>query len=407
MSNKKVDFVNSRLDGIPEISLRGDIGGYDGEWIANRIASAQNEDGTPAKHVRIVVNSYGGNVNSGLTIITAMQLFKDNGGIVETLNEGCADSTAGWVFSAGTKGYRKVMQFATEFTHPPMFEDGRTLTDVAQGSPEHEALNEAFDKIINIFVPITGRSYAEVRNMMMAEEDLNADKAINLGFADVKINVSNAPKLKNGISKQEICNTTANLEYEIIEETTNINSPRKDKNSNRDMKKVATMLNLNTEASEGAIEAEVKKIVDKNTDLKGEIQDLSTKLDQQTAEVVRLKQEIEEAKTAEIENYVDSVIKADKTKEDQRDNLINMAKVGGLEAFKAAVPVAGVVNGAQIGDGIEEEGNESKDEKLKTDAEKFKNMSQVEKTKMMNENRKEFTNLAAAYDTYFSKPQTV
>ena len=121
---KKVDFVNSSLDGIPEINLSGAVEFYDGSYIANRILDSGK------KHIRLRINCFGGNILGGYEIIAAQNQFTQDGGIIETWGLGVTDSVAGWLLANGTKGYRKVMPYNTMLLHLPATKDGLNANDL-------------------------------------------------------------------------------------------------------------------------------------------------------------------------------------------------------------------------------------------------------------------------------------
>lgn len=389
MSKQKIDFINGRIDGVREISLRGDINGYDGEYIANQIRNAYDYEYEGSKRIRIVINSFGGIVSSGLEIITAMQFFKDSGGIIETVNAGVADSTAGWIFAAGTKGERKIMQFASLFTHNPMFEDGRTINDLAPGTEEYEVLKNATDQIVDIFAPITGKSESFIRELMANNTDMSADEAVHNGFADKKVLVSNAPTLKNGLSRTEIFNVTNGLVLNEIKI--------------KKMGKLAGLLNLNAEANEAAMVSEVEKIVNAKNQAETDLVNKSADFDRVNAELTDAKAKLAELENKGIENYVDALIASDASKKDQKDNLINMAKAVGLDCFKETMPVKEVVNGAKIDAGIEEEDQGDEADKELKNAKEFKAMTLNERKALKASDHSKYQALVNAYDKNYAK----
>lgn len=402
MTKLKPNFQNARIDNVPEINLRGDIGSYDGNWIATQIKNAYNNDYEAAKKIRININSFGGSVMAGLTIITAMQLFKDAGGVIETVNECCADSTAGWIFAAGSKGNRKIMQFSSIYTHPPMFEDGRTISDLPEGSPDRQVLEDNFNKIINIFVPITGLSYNEVREMMIKETDLDADTAISNGLADKKILVKNSPTLKNSLTRPEIVNITSGLVFDIKEET----KPSEGINNKREhMKKLAGLLNLNAEASDESLFAEMQKIINAKKKADSDLVAKQADFDRVNGELGTLKNQLQAQKDKNVLDYVAEVIKADGTKKDQKENLVNMAKSVGLDAFKEIMPIKKADGSAVIDKGIVEDppaGSDAEAEAIKLGQE-FKNMSLAKRNELKQSDAAKYATLMNAYDKNFNK----
>lgn len=387
---KDLEIVNSSLDGVPEITLRGMIDEYED----GAIASAIDRCGSPK--LRMNINSIGGNVNLGQEVIAAMQMFKDNGGIIETVNRGVAYSTAGWIFSAGSKGHRKMLPFSTLVTHPPMFADGKTLSDFQKGSEKWNILSEAMEKLIDIFVPITGCSRAKIKNFMVGNTKFDAKKAVKEGFADTIVEISNSVVLKNNLQPEEIINATESIQYEIV----NQEPAPGDNNNKQKMKEVAKLLNLNPDAAEGSILQAITDLQNRAKTLEESETALKTKLETVEAERDSIKNELSAVKDAEIINYVKKYVGDDKVRKENEPKLLNMAK-SDFELFKTVCPVTEVDNkGAIIDNGINPEGNEGdKDAKKIEDAKKFYNMSQPERVKLEKENPSEYRKLVNAYNT--------
>lgn len=394
MSKKTIEIVNSSLDGIPEISLRGMIDEYSDGSIAGAI------DACGGSRLRININSMGGSVNLGQEVIAAMQAYKNAGGIIETVNRGIAYSTAGWVFSAGSKGHRKMMPFASLMTHPPMFADGKTITDFQQGSEKWNILTDAMNKLIDIFAPITGRTKNAIKKFMMNSTIFDAKKAVKEGFADEVIEISNSVVLKNDLQPEEIINATEAIDYNIVNK-----QPEPGINKNRNMKEVAKLLNLNPDASEDSILQAVRDLQNRAKTSEADKEAADTKLEQVEAERDSIKNELSELKDAEVANYVEKYIGDNKERKDKRESLLNFAKAD-FEAFKLTCPVDGeVVNvGAPIDKGIKPEGPGADDEeKGIEDGKKFFNMSIADRNKLKNENMGEYNRLVNAYDKYQTK----
>ena len=372
---KKVQVINSTRDGVPEIKLYGDIGEYDAENIAYALSSFEGD------RVRICINSFGGYVKDAFTILAAMNAYMATGGIIETVNEGRADSCAGWIFSAGTRGQRKILQFAGMFFHAPLFEDGAKITDLPEGDESRTMLEDYFDKLINIFVSATGKAYKVIKTIMEVETELDADEAVKQGFADTKLMVDNVPRVKNSVSRKEFCNIVNSLEYVI-------KTPETGHKSIQNMKRIATLLNLNPEASEEAIRAQIEAITNKATEAKAENQRLTQALAIETAAKETAETALAELQSSEVVNYVNTLIKEDATKESQKEFLVNMGK-SNFVAFKATFPVAQVVNGVDLNKGIDPSGGDKKT---------FAQMSHTEREQLKVTNKAEYLTLLSAYE---------
>lgn len=379
---KKLKILNSALDGVAEISIFGDIDTYDGNYFAELISSYSGEK------LRITINSYGGNVTGAFNVISAMTMYMANGGIIETVNAGRADSCAGWIFAAGSRGYRKVLQFAAMFFHAPLFEDGTKIEDLPEGSEERNILEDCLDKIAGIFVSTTGRSEDEIKALMNSETELNADQAITEGFADEKLLVDNVPVIKNSVTSKEFCNIVNSLEYKIINKPT---GPIKRKN----MKGICKVLNLNSEASEGAVQSEIESVLNARKDAEAQNKVLTQKLAVANTAKEAAEDKLEKLEGAEVLNYVDAVIKADPTKEAQRSFLTNMAK-NDFEGFKAVMPVVeNKAGGVDINKVINQSANGGGDPNPEK---KFEEYTPSERETMRVSNHAKYSELLTAYE---------
>lgn len=390
---KKIDIKNNRLDGYNEISIIGNISDYDSEYICDSINNLITDEGKTSKKLRLNINSFGGDVFGGFSIISSMQKFMDAGGLIETVNEGRADSTAGWIFSCGTRGHRKIMQYAGMFLHPPMFADGRGFEQVLPGSDDYNTLSQYFDKLIDIFVQVTGNSYTKVKNYMENETDFTADKAVKSGFADEKIMVNNAPKFKNGITREQIVNITNSLNIKPI-----FNEP-----NNIKMRELAVLLNLNSEASEDAILKEVKKIINAKNKAVSDLQTKTADFERVNTELVNANDKLNVLKDQSIQDYVNKLIEEDNSKKENKDVLINMAKTAGFETFKNLMPLqSSSSNPAIIDTGVNTH-IVNNDEKGIKEAKEFQKMNSAEKQALRSSNFTKYSELVNAYEKHFEK----
>lgn len=393
MSKQKVQIKNNVADGVPELMILGDICMYDAYNISESIGGLYKNVSNGSKKLRIRINSFGGSVRDALTIISAMNGFYRSGGEIETINEGCADSAAGWIFSFGTRGKRRIMPYASMFFHPPLLGDGTTITDLPENDPIRKELEGYFDILIDIFVAGTGLERTTIRTIMENETELKSDSIISNGFADIKEVLNNMPNIEN-LSRKEIVNTTSEFMKNY--------KPDSGKTKNKvNMPKLADLLNLNSECSESAIEKAVQNLINDKNKFESDLTAANEKVTALEAENKKYKEDLENAKNQEILDYVEKLIENDKTKKDNKESLINLAK-SDFETFKNLCPLTPVKNkGANIEDGIEEEGQE---DGIK-DAKEYQNLSQSEKIDLKNKDLAKYKRLANNYEKYYDKIQ--
>lgn len=127
--------------------------------------------------IQIWINSIGGNVIDGYSILAAMLKSKTK---VDTYNIGVAASTAGWLFEAGRT--RDMSDYATWMGHNPQGEDS-------------EIKERMRKSIIKIIAERTGKDEDEVGKMLDRETYMNADECLANGFCD-KITTTNSLNIK-------------------------------------------------------------------------------------------------------------------------------------------------------------------------------------------------------------------
>ena len=231
---------------------------------------------------------------------------------------------------------------------------------------------------------------------MNNDTEMDASQMVSEGFADEIVKVNNAPRLKNGIERAQIVNITSNVDYDIINEK----SPESGDKINK-MKKVAGILNLNPDASEDSIRAEVQKIIDARKDAENKVEKLTAERDDYKTKHDTLNKSIKEKEEQEITDYVDKLIELDATKKEQKESLLNMAKQD-FGTFKSIMPLKKkVVDGGNIGDEIEEESSQEAKTQLENNAKEFKNMSPEKKRELKNSDAAKYAKLAADYDKFY------
>ena len=136
------------------------------------------------KPINIYLNSPGGSVSAGLTIIDNMRLIKSP---IHTICYGMAASMAAVIFACGEKGHRYVLPHAEIMIHQPWSGGGRTMKQT-------EA--EIFYKHLTRTREITEALLAENSNITIeemhiaCEQDnyLTAAEAVKMGLADEILN---------------------------------------------------------------------------------------------------------------------------------------------------------------------------------------------------------------------------
>lgn len=391
-------FVNSLIDGVPELEIRGLIHNYDAGWISNMLGSLKvgtADNSLPSKNVRLLVNSEGGYINAAYTIVSAITRFQNNGGEVEVFVEGLAASAAGWVTAAGTRGKRRAIQYARFVLHAPRTDTGVTVDQLSDSDPLKAELESVFVDLVNIFVATTGQSAETIRSLMASNAELSAEEAKEYGIIDEVVYVNNAPKFKNSLSTSDFINATSALD---IMRTLPTRAPKT--SNHMAFTKLTNALGLVTEASESSIETAVNKLIadkeateTKYSTLVNEHRTTLAQLDQVKAD--------QKAKTeADATSHVDALIKQDPSLADNRQDLLNMALTN-LESFKLLRPVQTQLVNAKIDDGIETQAQSGT--KDLAEAKKFHNMHPDKRNELMNTDNTEFNRLSALREKHINE----
>lgn len=163
-------------------------------------------DSVGKSRIQIWINSIGGSVIDGYSILGAMLKTKAK---IDTYNIGIAASTAGWLFQAGRT--RDMSDYATWMGHNPSSTTGE----------ESEILTKFRDSIIKIISERTNTSIEETAAMLDKETYLTASECLAKGFCDTITATSTQNK------KRMSAAATIQDKYKLALEISNIVLPNK------------------------------------------------------------------------------------------------------------------------------------------------------------------------------------
>lgn len=297
-----------------ELLLHGVVGDeINGVDIANKLQMLKE---LGVKKITERINSRGGSIVDGYSIVGANLNLTAAGIIVETLNEGVSDSMASVILASGTKGYRKTMDYASAVVHNPLY-GNKSLNDIKD--EKIKAILTAFkDSLMTIYSAAIGKSIEQISETMNQEKMLNAQQMKEFGIVDevVKTNI-NLPDLAN-MSLVEIYNVYERLNNKSIT------------NTNKNMDKLNEFYNLSKEASEDSLLKAAMAERQRMEDAEAKVSDLEKELDLKTKELEKFQ---DEANKMAVKAAIDSG-KFDKTDENQ---LLETCKNIGLDAFNLMV----------------------------------------------------------------------
>ena len=325
--NTKLLHVNNLNEGdsVANMMLLGQIaskrseGRFDGDEFAREMVFLSE---VGFKLIRLNINSVGGGIIKGMSIINAMNVARMNGASIETNIVGIADSMSGMISAFGDKGKRNVANFGSGVVHEPLLEkeDGTLIPidEMEDGPIKAEAI-AARESLILLMVTSTGKDKKTVKEVMSKGARLNASQLKDFGMVDKIVSLSN--------ESVDLKNKTA---IELMAACSKIKVESKSKK----MKEVNKILNLSEDAAENSA---VNAIIALQNKVKDQKQDIA----KETAKVTKLEGENEvlvnaakDVADANAEAYVDALINAGKLNKDNRETLVNQAKEN-FVGFKA------------------------------------------------------------------------
>lgn len=139
----------------------------------------------PEKDIQLYINSPGGSVSAGLAIYDIMQFVKCD---VATYCMGMAASMGSLLLAAGAKGKRYVLPHSRIMIHQPLI-GGSGISGQASDIEIHaKEMIATKNKLTDIYVQHTGRSFEELTKAMDRDNFMDAEKAREFGIVDHVVN---------------------------------------------------------------------------------------------------------------------------------------------------------------------------------------------------------------------------
>ena len=250
---------------IGNIDDMGD--GINGAWVAEDIQYLNDNYKEQVKCINIRINSIGGSVADGLSIVSAIL----NSEIpCNTYIDGMAYSMAGVIAICGNKKY--------------MADYGTFMMHNANGGSDEDVLNLITNSLAKIFERNTNLTLDKCKDLMAKETWMTADECMNLGIVDEIIHTKKLKPAMNSTIKELHA-----IYNKVITKTEN------------KMNKLTDLLKLSNEASEESI---IEAVNAKDA----RIAELETSIANQSAELKALKDAndatIQAAKVELVENAV-------------------------------------------------------------------------------------------------------
>lgn len=129
----------------------------------------------------VYVNSPGGSVTAGLSMIDTMNLVSCD---VSTVCVGMAASMGAMILMSGEKGKRKILPHSQVLIHQPLQNLGNTFrqaTDIEIMAKEARRTKET---LYNIIQSVTGQPYEKIEKDCDRDYTLSAQEALEYGLVD-------------------------------------------------------------------------------------------------------------------------------------------------------------------------------------------------------------------------------
>lgn len=265
--------------------------GVDGSLFAFEMQYLQDR----CKKINVRINSIGGSVFDGYSIISAILNSKVQ---VDTYIDGLAASIAGVIAISGKRVY--MMDYGTLMLHNP------------SGGTDKAVLNLIKDTLVTLYKNRTSNDEESISKMMDKETWMDAKTAKEMGMIDEIISSGKNIKIKQSDSLYNM----AIIYNKLI-------------NPKKQMNLITNQLGLSENADENAIVSEIEKLKNSMEEMKAENERIKADLEKAEAELTTIESEKEAHKLAEIETMVNSF----NVKEEDKERIINLAKVD-FEAVK-------------------------------------------------------------------------
>ena len=155
-------------------------------------------DSVEKRDITMHIDSPGGSVKSGLSMVDVMRYIKSD---VATINTGMAASMGSVLLSSGTKGKRSSLNFSKVMIHQVSSGAQGHIEDNRISQMESEKYNYILFKML---AENSGKSFDDVLESARRDHWLNSQEALNFGFIDeiiISDKTSSITKLMEGFDE--------------------------------------------------------------------------------------------------------------------------------------------------------------------------------------------------------------
>jgi ATP-dependent Clp protease protease subunit len=168
--------IYSRLLRDRIIMLDTDVNEHSASLIVAQMLFLESENHD--QDILFYINSPGGSVTDGLSILNAMNFIKCD---ISTVVTGQAASMGSLLASSGTKGKRYILPYSRHMIHQVSSGTRGTAIDMRIQLEETLKLNKL---LTEIYVKNTGKTYEQLEKDMSRDCYMSAQEAVDYGLAD-------------------------------------------------------------------------------------------------------------------------------------------------------------------------------------------------------------------------------
>lgn len=148
----------------------------------------------PQKPITMLINSPGGSIQDGLTLIDVMNSCQC---VINTVSLGTAASMGAVILAAGTKGHRYISTHSQVMLHQPLL-SGSVTGNCSEIEAISERLNKSRSVINSLLAEYTGLSPRVIDKLTRKDTYLDAQEALENHLVDVIANAEILNKLLTG-----------------------------------------------------------------------------------------------------------------------------------------------------------------------------------------------------------------
>ena len=169
----------SLLEGTRIIYINGPIDDNVAYYFNTTLLKLEHENSKA--DIKVYINSPGGSVTAGLSMIDTMHLISCD---VSTVCVGMAASMGAMLLMSGQKGKRKILPHSLVLIHQPLQNLGNSFRQVADLEILAKEACRTKDTLYNMIVEATGQSYEKVSKDCDRDYTLTAQAALEYGIVD-------------------------------------------------------------------------------------------------------------------------------------------------------------------------------------------------------------------------------